>query len=384
MGMNASIDDYFHVEELDLQSKIEIAKKCPWHDGAYGVQSWGSWFHKIAPYAGRITPSFAHWLVKLFTEKGQVVLDPFCGIGTIPLEANLQGRQSIGIDLNPYAVAISKAKMDRKPMETQIDYLKNMQLDTSEVDLNQFSDWIRSYYNDDTLKEIVVARDKFKEDGKDFLLGCLIGISQGHRPGHLSKPCAWTIPYKPKEDDSYRAVIPRMIEKVRRTYKSEFNLSPCGTIYHADSRSMPLDDSSIDCVISSPPYFDTLDYISENRLRIGVMGYTVEEGKEISNQLITNKNTYLPEMEKVIVEIKRVLKPNGLCVLILGDWYKPKKPVVDTSNEIWKIMEKHDFEYIDTVVDIIPPTKSVQRTTSNTDDYKKDERKDRVLIVRKK
>lgn len=371
-------------EEKNLDQKIEIAKKCPWHNSIYGKQSWGSWFHKISPYAGRLTPSFAHWLVKLFSEKGQTILDPFCGIGTVPLEANLQGRQSIGIDLNPYAVAISRAKMDREPMETQIEYLEKMMLDTTDVDLTQFSDWIRSYYNEDTLKEIVVARDRFKEDGKDFLLGCLIGISQGHRPGHLSKPCAWTIPYKPKEDNSYRAVIPRMIEKVRRTYKGEYNLSPCGKIYHADSREMPLEDCSIDCIISSPPYFDTLDYINENRLRIGVMGYSVEDGKEIRDKLITNKNTYLSEMEKVITEMDRVLKTNGLCILVLGDWYRPNKPSVNTSEEIRKIMERYNFDYVDTVTDIIPPTKSVQRTTNSIEGYEKDERKDRILITRKR
>ena len=380
MGINEILDNYTQNCDHSLEEAIQIVANSPWRKKPFSVQSWGSWFHKIAPYGGRITPAFAHWLIHLFSKSGDVVLDPFCGIGTIPLEANFQGRDSIGIDLNPYAYVISKAKMDRKPIKCQLDYLSKLEFDSSYVDLEKLPNFILEYYHPQTLKDIIAVRDILIRDERDFLLGCLIGISQGHRPGHLSKPCAWTIPYKPKEEDYYREVIPRLEEKVKRTYRGYFNYLPCGQIINADSRLMPISESSIDVIISSPPYFDTLDYTNENRLRLGIMGIDVKDRKRINNELIQNKNTYLSEMEKVIVEMGRVLKPDALTILVLGDWHKNGN-VVNTAEEIQKIMSNYNFEFVTSIADEIPVNKSVQRTL-NSNDNEKESRYDRILVMR--
>lgn len=40
---------------------------------------------------------------------------------------------------------------------------------------------------------------------------------------------------------------------------------------------MTLKDNSVDCVISSPPYLDNLDYVNANRLRLALMGVFEEK-----------------------------------------------------------------------------------------------------------
>ena len=40
------------------------------------------------------------WFIKLFTRKGDIVLDPFCGIGTSAMAAILLGRSYIGIEIS--------------------------------------------------------------------------------------------------------------------------------------------------------------------------------------------------------------------------------------------------------------------------------------------
>ena len=73
-------------------------KSLEWKKEPFCKQNWGNNFHSISSYVGRIKPSFAHWLIDVVSKRGDVVYDPFCGIGTVPLEASIMGRKSIGND----------------------------------------------------------------------------------------------------------------------------------------------------------------------------------------------------------------------------------------------------------------------------------------------
>jgi len=66
--------------------------------------------HEFYRYPARFSPSFARAAIELFTRPGDLILDPFVGGGTTLVESRLSGRLSIGSDLNPLAVLISKAK----------------------------------------------------------------------------------------------------------------------------------------------------------------------------------------------------------------------------------------------------------------------------------
>ena len=46
--------------------------------------------------------------IRNYTKEGDIVLDPFCGSGPTPIEAIKVGRKSIGIDLDPIAIFITK------------------------------------------------------------------------------------------------------------------------------------------------------------------------------------------------------------------------------------------------------------------------------------
>src|SRR5439155_20037294 len=67
--------------------------------------------HQISPYIGKIKSSMAASLIRQFTNAGDVVYDPFSGAGTVPLEAWIAGRRTIGNDLNPYACLLTQAKL---------------------------------------------------------------------------------------------------------------------------------------------------------------------------------------------------------------------------------------------------------------------------------
>jgi len=52
------------------------------------------------------------WFIKLFTNEGDVVLDPFMGSGTTVIVARRMGRSAIGIDIIPEYVEMVKAKIE--------------------------------------------------------------------------------------------------------------------------------------------------------------------------------------------------------------------------------------------------------------------------------
>ena len=66
--------------------------------------------HGIHPYAARFPHGLtSHFITKL-TTPGETVLEPTCGSGTTLLEAGINGRKSIGTDIDPLAIMQSVAR----------------------------------------------------------------------------------------------------------------------------------------------------------------------------------------------------------------------------------------------------------------------------------
>ncbi|GBE26604.1 modification methylase DpnIIB [bacterium BMS3Bbin03] len=55
---------------------------------------------------------FLEWFIKLFTNEGDTVLDPFMGSGTTVVVARRMGRSSLGIDIVPEFVEMTKSKIE--------------------------------------------------------------------------------------------------------------------------------------------------------------------------------------------------------------------------------------------------------------------------------
>ncbi|TXL02411.1 site-specific DNA-methyltransferase, partial [Methylococcaceae bacterium CS2] len=63
-------------------------------------------------------------IIELTTEKGDLVLDPFCGSGTTCVASKLLGRNYIGIDESPEAIELSLSRINN-PIKTNSNLLKN-------------------------------------------------------------------------------------------------------------------------------------------------------------------------------------------------------------------------------------------------------------------
>jgi len=107
----------------------------------------------------------------------------------------------------------------------------------------------------------------------------------------------------------------------------------------SDARKLDLKDSSVDGIITSPPYSFAIDYVENDRPQLEYLGANPEILKSKMIGLAGGKSReqrvkyYFQDMKKVITEYHRVLKPGRCCVIVIG------------SNEIQTGGIRHEVEF---------------------------------------
>ena len=292
-----------------------------------------STLHQLSPYIGKIKSTIANFLVENFTTKGNIILDPFCGAGTIPLEAWMQGRNVIANDLNFYAYTLTQAKLfPPNSVTSLLQLIEKLNKKVSQKKITQnfdVPDWVKNFFHNETLKETIAWTSILKEDKQYFLLSCLMGILHHQRPGFLSFPSSHTVPYLrlnkfPKEKFphlyEYREVKERLINKVMRAYRRipSLNYDLIRNCYNKDASNLKI-GHEVDAIITSPPYMRQLDYARDNRLRLWFLG--VHDYKKVDHIISPNESSFLDMISNTIILWDSVLKRNGKIILFLGDNY---------------------------------------------------------------
>src|SRR4051812_6227049 len=87
----------------------EIAIAPEWKDQQ---RLWGHPLHPMCSYLASFPAALAHAFIARYSRRGDVVLDPFSGRGTTPLQAAAEGRIGVGNDLNPFAHLLTASKVE--------------------------------------------------------------------------------------------------------------------------------------------------------------------------------------------------------------------------------------------------------------------------------
>src|SRR5688572_1898243 len=73
---------------------------------------WGHSLHPMCSYLASFPAALTHAFIARYSRPGDVVLDPFSGRGTTPLQACAEGRIGVGNDLNPFAHLLTASKVE--------------------------------------------------------------------------------------------------------------------------------------------------------------------------------------------------------------------------------------------------------------------------------
>ena len=153
-------------------------------------------------------------------------------------------------------------------------------------DLHGVPPWVRAFFHPHTLKEALRFTQLLQRERKYFLLASLLGTLHHQRPGFLSFPSSHLVPYlrskkfpQAEYPDlyAYRPLAPRLRAKVTRALKRSPTQALVGFVEDIRQSAVESVDlpNGIDCVITSPPYMNALDYGRDNRLPTLVSGRTV-------------------------------------------------------------------------------------------------------------
>jgi SAM-dependent methyltransferase len=126
--------------------------------------------------------------------------------------------------------------------------------------------------------------------------------------------------------EQFKAILERYLfvaEKIQRVLAGiESELAEAKPI-EGDARHLPVEDSSVDGILFSPPYSFAIDYLENDGFHLGFLGIKIDELRAemigLRGRTLREKfNLYKADMEKVLSECARVLRPGRICTIVVG------------------------------------------------------------------
>lgn len=388
--------------EGNKDEKIEYT----WRDKP---KRWGHSFHPMCSYLAMFPPGVPRYFIEQFTEEGDVVLDPFSGRGTAPLEACIAGRIGIGVDLNPLAYLLTRAKLQSPHLEDVLDRLEKLREEYVPPNLDNVPKEIEMLYDMEiTLPQLVFIKNKFKDwkqnisEADQFILASLMGIMHGrfNKSGtsylSISMPNTFSMSpnYVKNFIEKHGLIKPRvdvfdqLRNKIVKLYKNQKPIMP-GYAYLDNAKKFSkienkyIKGKEVKMVFTSPPYLKVVNYGTFNWIRLWLLG---EDIKLIDKNLRLDDqhtlNGYVDFIEAIVHQCEKVLRDTGVACFVIGDVAKPKQEPLKLAEYVWEqIKDRTSLKLFGIVEDHLPSKDKVTRIWGKTQGNAT--KIDRILILYK-
>lgn len=314
--------------------------------------------HGLFPYRGKFHPQLVKGIINIIgLKRDDLLLDPMAGSGTTCLEARLLGINSIGVDVSPFCILMSEAKSLAMEIDPNILYLLI-------PDRLKFLDFITRPSAVSELPFVIEKKMKRLEiphdDSQIRSLSKLVMLIYLDAMGYARRNELATLGgLFGKVFDRYVSAIENFREFTSRV---EIKLGRANFL-RATALALPIKDESADGVVTSPPYSFAIDYVDNDKPQLEFLGCKIDSLKK---QMIGLRGRtkhekieqYFQDMRYAIREISRVLKPNKICVIVVG------------SNDIQTGGIRHEVEFkkfaedsgLKVLKEIVKPIKGIQNT----------------------
>jgi len=280
-------------DTIEVQGNLDTSFDIPYGGSILIISNDQSFLtHGIHKFPAKFFPELPRYLIQKYSNKGDQVLDPMCGSGTTLLEAMLNDRVGVGIDIDPIARLISKVKttpIDSKSLakasEVLLDRIR--ELDSNKTyeplipEFNYRDNWFRQH----VLRELALVRDSIEStvphnnEIREFFRVVLSSIIRD--VSNADPHCTRTVLRRKvvKKIDP-GDTISRFTQTLTRQQlaMTEFTnlvgtldtghvLLPEGTAIQTG-----LEDESLDLAVTSPPYVNAVDYPRTHQLEMYWLG----------------------------------------------------------------------------------------------------------------
>ncbi len=241
--------------------------------------------HSYHKYPAKFIPQLARTLIEEYTGKQDTVWDPFCGSGTLNLEAFRTFRKSIGTDINPVAVLISRVKTTplnpgvlNSYCRRLLDSIKSvprkeMEFYVASGIMNGNIEILRKWFYPESLLDLSHILWLIKETGenqyRDFALCAFSSVLKRSSFWLNSSTKSQLDPNKkPKPPLYYFKDQIKQMEKINIQFycESKGNNTVVKIFNHDSKEKFDSDKPEADHIITSPPYVVSYDYSDIFRL----------------------------------------------------------------------------------------------------------------------
>ena len=270
--------------------------------------------HYLFRYPAKFHPPVVRQLIEDYSTEGERILDPFCGSGTLLVEAAVAGRHARGTDLDPVAAFVSSVKIRRYRInhlrattarllahieryerpEQEYKERQHVDLGMKELDrercrlwipdIPQIEHWFRRYVIIDLARILNgIQSSRMPESHRAFLRLCFASIIRASSNADPVPVSGLEVTsYMRRRDEAGRIVNPYQLlrmavkkgldaaEEYRRSVRKNVVIS--ATV--ADATKLDGRLGKVDVVITSPPYHNAVDYYRRHTLEMYWLGLT--------------------------------------------------------------------------------------------------------------
>lgn len=258
-------------------------------------------------WRGQFSPQLIECLLEAYCPEGAVILDPFVGSGTVLFEAARMGLPAFGFEINPSAWCFSKlyelVNMPHEAREQVIAELRSRVV--AEFPIVLFSE---EELPQDEIEARITKIDESTSDDAKILCNALVVLLDIYH-NYIS-------------GDFVQSKFFELVKLIRNLPYSTGQIKAD----LRDARCLPLENQSVDFVITSPPYINVFNYHQNYRRSVEVLGWNPLRvaRSEIGSNRANRGNRfytviqYCIDMANTLQELARVLRAGAAGIFIVG------------------------------------------------------------------
>lgn len=291
------------------------------------------WFNFVAGFSPEfVSQCLRHSQLK----KEDILIDPFAGVSTSLVQANLEGINAIGFEPNPFLFDVSQGKLlppNREEIENIETLLLSLELflgNLAEIWSPDAIKFLLKLFSEPNLRQLASAvlkeeevKPKYRSIYRLIVSRVVEMMSSSQTDGIYKAPTT------KKRTISYLNAVTSLCNEI----KTDINFLGKSIEYKArlypvsSEKMLQVEDESCSLCVTSPPYLNNFDFAEMTRMELYFWRYAGswrEITERVRRQLIVNTTTAPTELKRNQLEFSRSLSPS-FCSLV--------SPLIDRLKE---------------------------------------------------